>query len=71
MKVSTKYLRPLARSFSNAAIFPPTTDPALIEFENTITSNNCMKSCRETAQYLGVASERFHVVKGAGALAHA
>ncbi|KAL5466929.1 hypothetical protein EMCRGX_G031092 [Ephydatia muelleri] len=108
-----EYLRPLARSFSNAAIFPPTTDPALIQFENTITSNNRMymmkvlaqdcgnqelwgrglacgkaamegipgallcgeedglfsvQSCRETAQYLGVASERFHVVQGAGHL---
>eukprot|EP00731_Ephydatia_muelleri_P026792 Em0018g892a len=27
-----------------------------------------VQSCREMAQYLGVASERFHVVKGAGHL---
>lgn len=111
--LSTEYLRPLARSSSNAAIFPPKTDPALIEFENAITSNNRMymmkvlaqdcgsqelwgqglacgkaamegvpgallcgeedglfsvQSCREMAQYLGVASQGFHMVKGAGHL---
>ena len=35
-------LRPLARSASNAAIFTPTTDPSLIEFENSISNNNRM-----------------------------
>lgn len=109
-----EYLRPLARRYSNAAIFPPATDPALIEFENAITSNNRMfmmkaisqdvgnqelwtqwlacgkeameegipgaficgeedgifptQSCQELVQYLGITSERFHVVKGAGHL---
>ena len=108
-----EYLRPLARNSSNAALFPPTTDPSLIEFENAISSNNRMfmmkviaqdvsnqalwdqwltggkeamkevpvtflcgeedgvfsvQSCREAALYLGVTSERFHVVKGAGHL---
>ena len=38
----SEYLRPLARSASNAAIFTPTTDPALIEFENSISNNNRM-----------------------------
>ena len=37
-----EWLRPLARSSSNAAIFTPTTDPALIEFENSISDNNRM-----------------------------
>ena len=37
-----EWLRPLARSASNATLFTPTTDPALIEFENSISNNNRM-----------------------------
>ena len=35
-------LRPLARSSANAAIFAPATDPALVQFENSITNSNHM-----------------------------
>ncbi|KAL5466974.1 hypothetical protein EMCRGX_G031139 [Ephydatia muelleri] len=108
--------RPSGQKQFNTAIFPPTTDPTLIEFENAITSNNLMYMMKVLAQDCGnqelwgrglacgkaamegslepfsvgrrmvsslcraagrlhstwgVASERFHVVKGAGALAHA
>lgn len=37
-----EWLRPLARSASNAALFTPNTDPALIHFENTHSNNNRM-----------------------------
>ena len=38
----TEWLRPMARSTSNAAIFSPQTDPELIRFENTISDGNRM-----------------------------
>ena len=38
----TEWLRPLARSSSNAALFTPKTDPTLITFENTHSNNNRM-----------------------------
>ena len=37
-----EWLRPLARSASNAALFTPKTDLALIQFENTHSNNNRM-----------------------------
>lgn len=53
-----EWLRPLARSASNAAIFTAHTDPALIEFENSISNNNCMfmmkvigQDCSDEARY--------------------
>ena len=36
----TEVLRPLARSASNAALFTPTSDPALVAFENSISDGN-------------------------------
>ena len=38
----TEVLRPLARSSSNAALFTPTSDPALVAFENSISDGNKM-----------------------------
>eukprot|EP00731_Ephydatia_muelleri_P026767 Em0018g867a len=108
-----RIFRPSGQKQFNTAIFPPTTDPTLIEFENAITSNNLMYMMKVLAQDCGnqelwgrglacgkaamegslepfsvgrrmvsslcraagrlhstwgVASERFHVVKGAGHL---
>ena len=37
-----EWIRPLARSASNAAIFTAHTDPELIRFENAISNNNRM-----------------------------
>ena len=37
-----EWLRPLARSKSNQLLFTSNTDPRLIEFENTMGSNNRM-----------------------------
>ncbi len=37
-----EWLRPLARTASNTAIFAPNSDPALIAFENSISDTNRM-----------------------------
>jgi pimeloyl-ACP methyl ester carboxylesterase len=37
-----EWLRPLARSSSNAKIFSPHSDPQLISFENSLSDNNRM-----------------------------
>lgn len=42
MHTHTEVLRPLARSSSNAALFTPTTDPAIVAFENAISDRNRM-----------------------------
>lgn len=49
---STEWLRPLARASSNRAIFTPTTDPALIQFENTMSSSNRMYMMKVQLWYL-------------------
>lgn len=41
-----EWLRPLARSASNAAMFAPETDPDLIHFENSISDTNRMYTMR-------------------------
>lgn len=48
-----EYLRPLATNSSNAAIFPPATNPSLIAFENAITSNNRMFMMKVIGQDIG------------------
>ena len=60
----SEWLRPLARTSSNAAMFTPNSDPTLIAFENSINSRNPMymvkvqtKECSNQAQWDGWLAE--------------
>lgn len=66
----TEWLRPMARSKTNATIFTPTTDPNLIEFENSISDNNRMyvmkvvgADCADSARWESWRQEAKGVIK--------
>lgn len=60
----------MARARSNATLFTPTTDPSLIEFENSISDNNRMyvmkvigADCADSAHWETWRQQAQHVIK--------